>query len=261
MKLDTAYWEVRRAIAIVAVFGGLRMAECIDLSLEKISRGPDGFTITHTRSKQRSDKLSTKFMIPKAGGFADMLAVYLDKVKDQLEKYQGRCWYTGRKTSSLVGQFMGRNSIAKVPHEIASLLRLSDPAKYTFHSFRRTSATLAADSGATTEQMVDFFGWKDGRMCKEYISSSKPAIMSMANRLSNSNSEAAGDLNNVIAEMEQDDDMEKEAGIMTSQSTSCQQGVVAGAVKDSLAALANTANCGVNLKVVVINNMSGNITL
>ena len=63
--------------------------ECIDLSLEKISRGPNGFTITHTRSKQRSDKLSTKFMIPQAGGVADMLAIYLDKVKDQLEKYEG----------------------------------------------------------------------------------------------------------------------------------------------------------------------------
>ena len=59
MKLDTAYWEVRQAIAITAYFGGLRVAECMNLALEKIIRGPEGFTITHTRAKQRSDKRST----------------------------------------------------------------------------------------------------------------------------------------------------------------------------------------------------------
>jgi hypothetical protein len=31
---------------------------------------------------------------------------------------------------------------------------------------------------------VDFFGWKNASMCQEYISSSKPAILGMANRLS-----------------------------------------------------------------------------
>ena len=51
MKMDSAYWMVRRAIAITAYFGGLRMVECMDLALEKIIRGPEGFTITHTRAK------------------------------------------------------------------------------------------------------------------------------------------------------------------------------------------------------------------
>ena len=41
----------------------------------------------------------------------------------------------------------------------------------------------------TTEQMVIFFGWKDGKICKEYISSSKSAIVRMANRLSGANLE------------------------------------------------------------------------
>ena len=75
MKLDTAYWEVRQAIAITAYFGGLRVAECMNLALEKIIRGPEGFTITHTRAKQRSDKRSTKFLVPQLGGYADLLAV------------------------------------------------------------------------------------------------------------------------------------------------------------------------------------------
>jgi hypothetical protein len=33
-EMDTAYWEVRQSIAITAFFGGLRLAECMDLKLE-----------------------------------------------------------------------------------------------------------------------------------------------------------------------------------------------------------------------------------
>ena len=41
----------------------------------------------------------------------------------------------------------------------------------------------AADGGSTSEQMQDFFGWKNPSMCKEYISTSKAAITTMAAKL------------------------------------------------------------------------------
>jgi hypothetical protein len=78
---------------------------------------------------------------------------------------------------------MGKNMFSKMPHLVAELLSLPEAEKYTFHSFRRTAATTAADAGTTSDQMVDFFGWKNQSMCSEYISTSKPAIMSMASRL------------------------------------------------------------------------------
>ena len=87
------------------------------------------------------------------------------------------------ETEMLTTQHMGKNSVFKVPHEIAALLKLPDPSEYTFHSFRRTIATRAANAWATTEQLVDFFGWKNATMSQEYISSSRPAILGMVNRL------------------------------------------------------------------------------
>ena len=70
--------DVRQAICIVAFFGGLRLQECMDLVLEKIQRGKEGFFITHTRAKQRrSDKLDSRFVVPEEGGFAAQLALYL----------------------------------------------------------------------------------------------------------------------------------------------------------------------------------------
>jgi hypothetical protein len=75
---------------------------------------------------------------------------------------------------------MGKKKLSDVPHEIPDSVPECD--KYTFHSFRRTAATSAADSGSSTEQLIDFFGWKNGSMCQEHISSSKPAILGMASR-------------------------------------------------------------------------------
>jgi hypothetical protein len=66
---------------------------------------------------------------------------------------------------------------------MAEFLIKENPADYTFHSFRRTCATLAADSGASAQQMQDFFGWKNASMTMEYISTSKAAVMSMASNL------------------------------------------------------------------------------
>jgi len=57
--------------------------------LEQIIRGPAGYTITHMRCKQRNDKIFTKFVVPEDGGYADRLAVYIKKLNDQLQNFQG----------------------------------------------------------------------------------------------------------------------------------------------------------------------------
>ena len=287
MQIDTAYWEVRRAIIIVAYFEGLRMAECMQLELEKFTRTAEGYQIVHSRAKQRTDKMSTKFLVPDKGGFANMLDVYLKKVKEQLNIYSGKVWFTGRKSSFLVAQPMGKNSMAKVPHELAVLLHLPNVSSYTFHSFRRTSATRAADAGASSEQLVDFFGWKNSSMCKEYISSSKPAIMEMATKLASAGSQAnkvatlgrSGPATAAVPlteylpaeeegfpDLEEDLEMLEEAGIPTQQnilvkkinsSSTVTEDTIGNSVKQALSAIPGSSN--INLKVIVITNLSGNV--
>ncbi len=102
--------------------------------------------------------------------------------RKNLKLYQGRvwAWHTGTKSKLLKNAPMGRNMVWRVPHELATRLGLPDPDLFTFHSFRRTSATSAADGGSSTAQITYFFGWKNVSMCQEYVSSSKPAIKSMA---------------------------------------------------------------------------------
>jgi hypothetical protein len=163
---------------------------------------------------------------------------------------------------------MGKNMVSKVPNDIATLFNIPEPTKFTFHSFRRTSATRAADAGATTEQLVDFFGWKNGSMCKEYISFSRPVILGMANRL-------AGPENTVreLTSLPQDEDLyaqlvgdpelNMKAGIsMTFTSNSPDQlSVVETSIKQAVSALPDAKGANINLKVVVVNNMFENMNL
>ena len=249
------------------------MVECMELQLEKITRGADGFTVTHTRAKQRSDKTSTKFLVPQVGGYADQLANYLEKVKNnQLDAFTGKVWYTGQKTSpALTKMSMGKNTMSKIPHEVAALLKLSNPSIYTFHSFRRTSATRAADAGATSEQLVDFFGWKNSSMCQEYISSSKPAVLGMANRLSGVETEKipskAEECSIAEFVFEEDEEMLKAAGIPCPQKTvnvdqkTGQVGIVEASIQKTLSAFPAAQQANVNLKIVVVNNMSASINM
>jgi hypothetical protein len=155
-RMENAYWLVRQAICIVAFFGGLRLQECMDLVLEKIQRGKEGHLVTYRRAKQRSsDKLEGRFLVPDAGGFAAQLDLYLFKVNNQLEKCQGRVWFTGTQSEMLKSLPMGKNMISSVPYDIATVLSLPDPSLYTFHSFRRTSSASAAFAQNNSEISSD----------------------------------------------------------------------------------------------------------
>ena len=91
-------------------------------------------------------------------------------------------FWTGTETC-FVNTPMGKNTISKVPKGMATILKKSNPADYTFHTMRRTSATAAAESGATVAQMMDYYGWKNPSMPQEYVSSSKKDLQSMAIKL------------------------------------------------------------------------------
>ena len=205
--LQGGYWEVRKAIVILAFFGGLRLVEAMSLQIEKISPCPEGFNVVHDRAKGRTDKPSSKFKIPKKKSpvegevqkpedtfdWAACFGNYLAKVKGDLGKFQGRVFYTGRKNGGLVSLPMGRNKISEVAREVARFLGKPNPEDYSFHSFRRSAATAAADAGATAQQMVDFFGWKNQSMTAEYISTSNHQLNTMADRLATVREESGGE--------------------------------------------------------------------
>ena len=108
--------------------------------------------------QQRSDKRNSKFLVPRKNknSCADVLDLYLRTIKDKLGKYTGRQLWSG-SAAVFINIPMGRNMVSKVPSDMAKRLHLENPGCYTFHSFRRSAATAAADSGATSEQNDGLF--------------------------------------------------------------------------------------------------------
>lgn len=61
----------------------------------------------------------------------------------------GHCrFFIQYRNNSCTVQPVGKNTFGAIPKAIAQYLQLPNAANYTGHTFRRTSATLLADSGA-----------------------------------------------------------------------------------------------------------------
>ena len=54
---------------------------------------------------------------------------------------------------------------------------------FSFHSFRRTTCTIAVENGASLEQLMNFCGWRNTNMLQKYHSSSISGLRKMATLL------------------------------------------------------------------------------
>lgn len=69
-------------------------------------------------------------------------------------------------------QCVGINTFGKIPSSIATFLKLPDAEKFTGHCFRRTSATLLADSGSDITTLKRHGGWRSSTVAESYIEDS-----------------------------------------------------------------------------------------
>jgi hypothetical protein len=67
---------------------------------------------------------------------------------------------------------VGINKISQYPSIIAQWLGKSDFKLYTSHCFRRTAASLFADSGCSLPLMKIAGNWKSSTVCERYIAES-----------------------------------------------------------------------------------------
>ncbi|KAJ8979071.1 hypothetical protein NQ317_011472 [Molorchus minor] len=77
--------------------------------------------------------------------------------------------YTSNKCTV---QPVGINIFGKMPTDIARFLKLPNSELYTGHCFRRTSASLLADSGANLCAIKRHGGWKSSSVAEGYLEDS-----------------------------------------------------------------------------------------
>lgn len=78
------------------------------------------------------------------------------------------CYRKGKCTV----QRVGIHSFAKMPSIVAEFLKLPNSTEYTGHCFRRSSASMAADSNVDLVSLKRLGGWKSSSVAESYIDES-----------------------------------------------------------------------------------------
>lgn len=81
-------------------------------------------------------------------------------------------FFTNFRSNKCTVQPVGVNTMAKIAFNIAAFLKLPNPESYTGHCFRRTSASLLANSGADILELKRHGGWKSSTVVEGYIDDS-----------------------------------------------------------------------------------------
>lgn len=124
------------------------------------------------------------FLIPKKIGDYE---VGLDWKEYQMRvpHKDGRIWFTPHRTrDTYTDQYVGKNQIGTYAFEIATYLGRQDADKFTGHTFRRTSATILADEGATVLDLKRHGSWKSDSVAEGYVASSLDAKKNIAAKIS-----------------------------------------------------------------------------
>jgi hypothetical protein len=115
--------------------------------------------------------------------------------------------------------------IAKVSQEIAELLGLPEPHKYTSHSFRRSAATELANSGFDATNIQRAAGWSSRGSAERYVNESKRAKVDVAVALSCQNVQqlqnAADQTGNAACSSDGADGAGSKTTITISNNTNC----------------------------------------
>lgn len=96
-------------------------------------------------------------------------------------------------------QPVGVNTIGGIPKKIATALGLSEPANYTGHCFRRSSASLLADAGADMHTLKRHGGWKSDTVAEGYVETSVENKKIIATKIMGA-SVTVGSTSNVMVE-------------------------------------------------------------
>lgn len=195
LNLTTPYWILRKAAICLAYCGGLRGIELRSLKVGSLHEDVEGVWVHYQQSKQKGEEKENRYLVPfnrnsphlcMASRVLEYLRLLIESVptiSDDSDLFH-QCTKDGYGRQS-----MGKNLLAKFGREFAEKLDLSDPEEYTGHCFRRSSATEAANKGATTVDLKRHFGWVQEGTALKYLDDTKERARKMAKLLTGSGEE------------------------------------------------------------------------
>jgi len=177
---DNHLW--RKCAMILAVYGFSRKTELTNIHFKDVRFSADNraLIVEVSRLKSNGAKETSSFAV------TDELCVNI--VRNYMscfdrEERTGR-FFRSLKNGKATKQPVGVNTLAKVPNHIAMFLGKPNADAFTSHCFRRTAATLLAESGASLPLMKIAGGWKSSTVAENYIAKSELTKRKISDRIS-----------------------------------------------------------------------------
>ncbi|CAK1587693.1 unnamed protein product [Parnassius mnemosyne] len=162
--LSTLSDAVKIVALIFGVVGAFRREELGNITLKDIEAHGKMLLIKIPNTK---NKIPRSFVVE--GDFLRIMQKYMNQ---RSQKAKTDRFFQNYQKGKCTAQAIGINKSGNMPKEIATFLSLPDAEYYTGHSFRRTSATLLADSGANLTSLKRLGDWKSDKIAEGYIADS-----------------------------------------------------------------------------------------
>ncbi|XP_074096371.1 uncharacterized protein LOC141525706 [Cotesia typhae] len=153
-----------KVILTFGVFGALRTSEICNLSIQDVEDTGNQMIVTINDNKNCYPR---NFVVGKE---------YYNHVKKYIslrpDDFDSRRFFFAYHSGKGKRQIIGKNKISEVPRKVAEYLELEHPEAYTGHCFRRTAATLLANSGANLTAVKQLGGWRSSTVAEGNIENS-----------------------------------------------------------------------------------------
>ncbi|KAJ8985549.1 hypothetical protein NQ317_019933 [Molorchus minor] len=149
-------------VAVMGILCASRREELCQMSLNNIEDLGNTLVVNIPDSKTRTFTVITE-------SYIDLYRKYLTLRPAHVNHQRLFIKYTSNKCTI---QPVGINLFGKMPTDIARFLKLPNSELYTGHCFRRTSASLLADSGANLCTIKRHGGWKSSSVAEGYLEDS-----------------------------------------------------------------------------------------
>jgi integrase len=157
-------------VTIIGIAGACRREELTELKCANITATDSHLIITIDETK--TYKPRSFALVPVPNSPVKPLEIFRKYVSLRPPGMESPRFFFKYHDGKAACQNVGINTIGKIPEDIATFLGLENPEKYTGHSFRRSSASWLADSGADKDTIMRHGGWKSSTVAEGYIETS-----------------------------------------------------------------------------------------
>lgn len=158
-----------KVVAIMGLYGACRSDELYKLEISNVVDRKTVIIVSLIDTKTKKDR---SFCITDKDCGLSVLEIVRKYVALRPENVPHNKFFINYRQQKCTIQPIGINTFYKVPKKVADFLELPNSETYTGHCFRRSAATMIANSGADLITVKRVGGWKSTSVAETYIEES-----------------------------------------------------------------------------------------